>query len=907
MRNQLACAVYRAATLLLPPDFRRRNAPELEHLYREALERAARRGVLAWTFASLRGLWDVVEQSIRSRRGSATNATRTSRPVSMPVSIMESTLQDLRLAARSLRKSPGFAFTAVVMIAVGIGANTALFSVVNAVLLRPPRHVAEPDRLLSIYTSDYSGPAYGASSLPDVEDFRGETSALAEVAAFRPAPVSLPSDEGGSELLIAEYVSGSYLDVLGVEPALGRAFTVEERAPRSGAAVAIIGHGLWTRRFGSDPDVIGGTLRVAGQTLTIIGVAPDGFGGMTPLVTPDLWIPLSSYALIEGPDQLEERGSRGWSVVARLAPEATLGAAQQQLTALAGRLGETYPGTWSDVNDETRRVTVVGDIGLPPQFRGVAVGFATLLVSVFVVTLLIACANLANLTLARASRRKREVVMKVALGASRLRIAGGLLAESAILASIGGAAGVALAWWLLGATLSLPPIMGLDLTLDLSVDRTVLAFSALLTVLTVVAAGLLPAIRASRSDPGQALKGERATDSARFRWLELRHLLVVGQVAASLVLLVGAGLMLKSVRAAVRLDTGFDVEGIATLDMNLGPEGQEAFELFVEVVEELPARVARLPGVEAVSLTDALPMTPGAAQRTGVQIAGYEPGPGEDMEFQFHAVGPGFMDALGIEMVRGRPITEVDDGDAPPVLIVNESFAERFWPGDDPIGKGVRVGRRDAQVVGLMRDILHRDLQDVGRPAFFVPLAQRPSTHLTMVARTAPGSEDALLPLMRAEVRSLDDRLPVAVLQTMEQAVSTILLPRRLVSWLLSVAGLLGMLLSAAGLYGVMSFLVAQRTREIGLRIALGARAGDVVRRIVRRGVALSAVGALVGLALAAAVTRLLRSLLFDVSPLDPAVFSLMALAAIVVAAAASWLPARRASSVDPMVALRHE
>ena len=901
--NRFARALYRAATLLLPADFRRRNASELEDLYREALERAARRGVLAWTFAVVRGLWDVIEQSIRSRRASALDATRTFRPAT----IMESTLQDLRLAARSLRKSPGFAVTAVVMIGVGIGANTALFSVVNAALLRPPRHVAEPDRLVSIYTSDYSGPPYGASSLPDVEDFRGQTAALADVAAFSSRPVSLPNDEGVAETLMAEFVTGNYLDVLGVEAARGRSFSAEERDPLSGAAVAIMGHGLWTRRFGSDPAVIGSTLRVSGQIVTIIGVAPEGFGGMTPLVTPDFWIPLSSYALIEGPDRIEQRGSRGWLVVARLAPGATPGAAQEQLTALANRLRGAYPQVWTDVNGETRRVSLVADIGLPPQMKGAAVGFATLLVSVFVVTLLIACANLAHLTLARASRRRREVAMKVALGASRLRIARGLLAESGLVASLGGAAGVGLAWWLLGTTLSLPPIMGLELTLDLGVDRAVLAFSALLTLLTMVAVGLLPALRASRSDPGQALKGGRATDSARFRWLELRHLLVVGQVAASLVLLVGAGLMLKSVRAAMRLDPGFAVEGVATLDMNLGREGEESYDLFVQLVEELPARVARLPGVEAVSLTDALPLTPAAGQRTGVSVAGYEPGPAEDMEFQVHAVGPGFMDALAIEMLRGRPITEADDAEAPGVLVVNEAFAERFWPGEDPVGKAVRWGRREAQVVGLMRDILYRNLEDVGRPAFFVPLAQRPSTHLTLVARTSPGDEEALLPLMRAEARSLNDRLPVAAVRTMEQAVSTILLPRRIASWLLAVAGALGMLLAAAGLYGVMAFLVAERTREIGLRIALGARARDVVRRIVRRGVALSAVGALVGLVVAALVTRLLQSLLFEVSPLDPVVFSLMALAAILVAAAASWVPARRASSVDPMVALRHE
>jgi predicted permease len=559
-----------------------------------------------------------------------------------------------------------------------------------------------------------------------------------------------------------------------------------------------------------------------------------------------------------------------------------------------------------DVNDATRRVTVVPDVGLPPQIRGVAYGFAALLLSVFVVTLMIACANIANLTLARASRRKREVAMKVALGASRARILRQLLAESAIVAAVGGIAGASLALWLIGAAGTLPPIAGVELTLDLGADRTVLLFSTLLTILTVFAVGLIPALRASRADPAHTLKGGHAEGSGPFRWFELRNLLVIGQVAASLVLLVGAGLMLKSVRAAVRLDPGFAVQDVATLSMRLAPEGYSAQQTH-DLFEELAVRVARMPGVETVSYTDALPMTPAAGRRRRVSIPGYEPGPGEDMEFQFHAVGPGFMDAFGMELIRGRDVMQADDAAATRVVLVNESFAQRFWPGDDPVGKLVGLGGGEAQVVGLMRDALYRNLQDEGRPAYFVPVGQSPSTGLTLIARTSPGGAEELLPLMRDEVAQMNDRLPISALQTMEEVVAVILLPQRIASMLLSIAGVLGMLLAAAGLYGVMSFLVSQQTREIGLRIALGARAGDVVGRIVRRGVALSAVGAGIGLAIAAFATRLIESLLLNVSPLDASVFSLMALAALVVAGFASWVPARRASSVDPMVALRHE
>jgi putative ABC transport system permease protein len=370
------------------------------------------------------------------------------------------------------------------------------------------------------------------------------------------------------------------------------------------------------------------------------------------------------------------------------------------------------------------------------------------------------------------------------------------------------------------------------------------------------------------------------------------------------VLLVGAGLMLKSVRAAVRTDPGFAVEGVATLSMSLEAEGYTATETHA-LFEELAARVARLPGVEAVSYADALPLTLAANQRRGISIPGYEPGPGEDMEFQFHAVGPGFLDALSLELIRGRDVAQSDDAAAPPVVWVNESFAQRFWPREDPVGKVVTLRGREAQVVGLMRDAMHRNLRDQERPAFFASLAQDPSTTLTLIARTAPGRAEELLSLMRDQVAQVDNRLPVTGLQTMDDAVAAILLPERIASLLLSIAGMLGMLLAAAGLYGAMTFVVSQKTREIGLRMALGAQARDVVGKVVRDGVGLSAVGAGIGLAIAALATRLVQSLLFSVSPLDVGVFSGMALAALVVAGLASWVPARRASTVDPMVALR--
>jgi len=447
------------------------------------------------------------------------------------------------------------------------------------------------------------------------------------------------------------------------------------------------------------------------------------------------------------------------------------------------------------------------------------------------------------------------------------------------------------------------------MSLDLGVDRNVLLFSALVTILTVLAVGLIPALRASRSDLVPALKRGSGEGSGPFRWLEPRHLLVVSQVSASLVLLVGAGLFLKSLRAAIRVDPGFTVDGVAMLRMDLMDLVREGYspEEVVAFMDDLEARAARLPGVVATSTADVLPMTLSAAQRRSVSIPGYARGAGEDMEFQFHSVGPGFMAALGMEVLQGREFTDADNQDAEPVLMVNETFAERFWPGESPIGKLVTLRGRDMPVVGLMRDAMYRSLTDEDRPAFFIPIEQNLSPDFTLLARTSSSEAAELLPLLRDEVARIDARLPIATLQTMEDAIAFTLLPQRIASWLLSVAGGLGLLLAAIGLYGVMSLLVTQRTREVGIRIALGAEARHVVRMVVGRGLALTAVGAVFGLGLAALVTRFARSFLFEVSPMDVSVFASMAVAIIAVATLATWMPARRASGVDPMVALRHD
>jgi predicted permease len=822
--------------------------------------------------------------------------------------MIESTLLDLRLAARSLVKAPGFTFVAVVTLALGIGANTSIFTVINAVLLRPPPHVERPEQLVSIYTSDFSGPQFGASSYPDYFDFRDQTPAFADAVAFEPRTASVPGTDGVAEAVVTEFVTGNYFDMLGTQLALGRGFTVEEGDYASAASVAVLSHGYWLRRFAGRPDVIGETFRASGQTVTVVGVAPEGFTGMLPLVTPDLWMPVSTQALIEGEGGFENRGSRGTLIVARLAEGSTLEIAQSQLTALAARLHQEYVDEWTDLNGEIRRVTVVHGVRQIPIVTGAVNTFAVLLLAVVGIVLLIACANVANLSLARASRRGRELAMKVVLGAGRRRIVRQLLAESAIVGAIGGLAGLALAVWLVGLAEGLALFTGVSVTLDLGVDRTVLLFSAFVTILTVFAVGLLPAMKASRPDLVSTLKRGSGERSGPSRWYEARYVLVMSQVSASLVLLVGAGLFIKSLRTAVQVDPGFRVEGVAMLTMDLMDMIREGYspEEAIAFIDDLETRAAGLPGVEATSIADALPMTAGAMQRTFVSIPGYERAAGEDMEFQFHSVGADFMAALGMEVLLGREFTDADNEDAPPVVMVNETFAARFWPGESPLGKVVRSRGNDMEVVGLVRDALYRSLSDQDRPAFFLPIRQNLAERVTLLVRTSTDAAD-LLPMMRDELRSIDARLPIITLQTMEEAIAFTLLPQRIASRLLSLAGGLGLLLAAVGLYGVLSFLVAQRTREVGVRMALGAEARQVVQMVVRRGLALAGVGAVVGLVIAALVTRFLQSLLFGVSAFDPGVFALMTVATLAIAGFASWIPARRASGVDPMVALRHE
>jgi len=820
---------------------------------------------------------------------------------------MDTTLRDLRYAARVLLRSPGFTLAAVLTIALGIGANTTIFSLVNAVLLRPPPHVREPDRLVSIYTSDYSGPRLGASSYPDYLEIQALDDVFDGVMAYVPRPLSL-NDGTGSEVVLGEVVTGNYFDVLGIQAARGRTFLPEEFATRGTHPVAVISHRLWQSRFGGDPQVVGGTVRLNGYPFTVIGVAPAGFHGSLRGLRTDVWVTLMMHSQL-GPGGLDidHRGDRGLLVTARLSPGVTLEQARARLDLLALALHAAYPEMWTDIRDRGRLLTAIPerDGRIHPAVRGPVVGLVGLLMALVTLVLLIGCANVANLLLARAAGRRREVAARLALGAGRGRLVRQLLTESLLLATLGGVAGIVLALWATDLLMRFEPPLPVPLDLDLSIDRTVLGFSLAVTVLTGIVFGLVPALRATRLDLVSALKNAEPAASLGRRRITLRGTLVVAQVAASVVLLVIAGLFIRGLQHAHMGDPGFDTSNMLLLDLPLSIQGYDEARAR-DFYDQLTTRLEALPGVRAVTLGDMVPLGLGR-QRRSIAVEGYEPRPGEDMEFDFNIVGARYFETMGIPLVRGRGFTAEDRAGSPPVVVVNEAFARRFWPGEDALGKRIRYSRDQfAEIVGIARTGKYLSLTEDPLPYVWIPFAQHYKADMTVHVRTA-GDPLELAAAVRAQVRALDADLPITGLKALEEHFGLALLPQRVGASLLGLFGVLGLLLAAVGLYGVVAYGVGQRTREIGIRIALGARTDDVTRLVVRQGAALGATGLAIGVALAAGAAHLITSLLYGVSPLDPVTFAAVALVLGGTVLTASWLPARRAARVDPMAALRGE
>ena len=817
---------------------------------------------------------------------------------------------DFRYALRRLVRARGFTLAASLTIGLGVGANSAIFSLINAILLRPPTAVVEPDRLVGVFTSDYSGPPFGSSSFADIDDFGKLGSGIfSGVMGFSPRPAAVGSDEN-LERIAAEVVTDNYFQVLGSPMTLGRAFGPEQRVS-GGEPVAVISYALWQRRFGGDPAIAGKPLRMNAREFTIIGVAPRGFSGSVRPLLSDVWVPVATGPYVgTSAEVLSQRGDRGAMVYARLRPGVTIDQASARMKFVARQLNAAYPDSWTDVTRQGRRITLLPEkeTRVPPQVRGPALGFAALLMVTVTLVLLVCCANVAGLLLARATSRLKEVGIRISLGASRGRIIRQMLTESVLLSALGGVVGMAAAVWA-GRALAAagtPSQIPVPVSFDLTPDHRVLWFTLAVTLLTGLLFGLAPALRASRADVVSALKTDTPAMRLGARRFSLQGALVVGQVALSTLLLVGALLFLRTLSAAATIDPGFRVDDMLLLDISPRP-GEEAKADPEQVALAARDRIAAIPGVTSVTWASSVPLGLDMGRR-GVQVQGYRPREGEDMEFHYSVVGPRYFETMQVPLVRGRGFADADRRGAPPVVVVNEAFARRFWGNDDPIGKRISITGPNGpwlEVVGIARDGKYVSITESPRPFAFYPQLQVPGD-ITLHVRTS-GDPRRLLPAVRREVSSVAPDWMMERARTLEEHIGASLLPQRIAAGILGAFGVVALLLAAVGLYGVVAFAVAQRTREIGIRVALGAQSGEVLGLMLRHGMTLASIGLLVGLPMAMVGAKLVSSFLLGAGAADPLVFGGAAAALAAVTLLATYVPARRAARVDPMLALRSQ
>jgi predicted permease len=806
---------------------------------------------------------------------------------------MDTLRQDLRYALRMLAKAPGVTLAAVLSLALGIGANTTLFTWVSAALLNPISGVPEADNL-AVLTSTQGREEGRSLSHLDFLDYR-ETPGLKGAIAQDELTLTLGAD-GRADRVWALIVSDDYFDVLGVRAAVGRTFGRDDG--RAGVPLVVISHGLWQRRFAGDPTVVGRPITINTQPFTVAGVAPAAFHGTTVGLTVDAWVPLSAQRAVLPGDRLSQRGHRWLQVLVRLAPGTSLKQAQAALSTTAARLAATYP------EDKGLDVAVT-------RFWNAPVGASKLLGPVLLVlwavvalVLLIACANVANLLLTRATMRRREIGVRLALGASRARLVRQLLTESTLLALLGGAAGVLVAVWGSGLLRTFVPPTDFPISLTPALDGRALAFALLLSIGTVFVFGLVPALQASRVGVAGRLREEQASVVGGSGG-RLRGVLVAGQLALSVLLLVSAGLLVRSLRHAETMDAGFDPRGVLLASVDLFASGYDkdsGRRLFASAVESL----RRLPGVTAVSLVRRAPLGFGGSSSSTMSVDGYDAPPDEPAWAFTHVVGPDFFHTMGGTILRGRDLTAADSEAAPRVVVVDETAAQRYWAGREALGSRLRLGDTWYTVVGVARTMKHRQLSEAPGPHVFLPVLQSYQPQATFLVRTDRGTA-AVSAEVIGGLRAIDPGLPVFNVVPFEEHVQAARFQPRMAGSLLAGFGALALLLAAVGLYGVLAFAVGQRTREIGIRMALGGRARDIYLLVARQGFALIGTGVLVGLASAAAATRVLRSMLIGVSPTDPLTFVLVAGVLVAVALMACAIPARRAAGVDPVVALRYE
>ncbi|HEX8748973.1 MAG TPA: ABC transporter permease [Pyrinomonadaceae bacterium] len=810
---------------------------------------------------------------------------------------MKTLWQDLKYGARMMLKSPGFSFIAIMALALGIGANTAIFSAVNTLILRPLPY-RDSERLVTVWEFNRPESRHQNVINPgNFMDWRDQNTVFEGMASFIDFRTNLTGDAEPLEVP-TQIATTNIFQVLGVEPIKGRSFTEEDAA--SDANPVIIGYNLWRTRFGSDPKIVGRRITLSGKESTVIGVMPAGFqwfiqkGSLTGKPA-ELWVP------VRFTEAERVRKGRGWSAVARLKPGVTVEQAQAEMNTIGSRLEQQYAAfnTGWGVDVVPLREQFVGEIRPALWILLGAVGFV----------LLIACANVANLLLARAAARHREIAIRIALGANRMRVVRQLLTESILLSVLGGALGLLLAWWGIEILLAFSPR---DLvTLDkISINMTVLVFTTAVSFLTGVVFGIAPAIEATRLNTSEMLKEGSKSIGGSPRARRLSSAFVVAQIALSLVLLVGAGLMVRSLMRLQSVNPGFDPENVLTVRVILPESKYKEDAQVVSFFKQAVERIEALPGVKSAGAVSFLPFT-GLAAATDFKIEGRpEPLPGQDLGTEVRVAEENYFRTMGIPLLRGRTFNAQEQTEARHVVVINETLAQKYFPGEDPIGKRLTIDMMDdpvpSEIIGIVGDVKHLSLDSETRAMVYWPHPELAYSGMTVVVRTA-GDPSQLAAAVQREIQTIDPNQPVSDVRTMNQWLSESVARARFNALLLGLFSALALVLASVGIYGVISYSVTQRTHEIGIRMALGASARDVLKMVVGQGMLLAMIGVALGLVASFLLTRAMSSLLFGVSTTDPVTFIFISLMLVVVTLLACYIPARRATRVDPMTALRYE